>query len=214
MKKYLKKKRFYIVLFCIIAFLVITIFILKNGVLGIDNKSYEFIKNNLISDNLTPYIKFFTNLGGALVLIGISIIIMFVIKNKKISMAILINLISVFLLNQLMKIIFQRERPDRLQWLVNEFGYSFPSGHAMVSMAYYGFLIYLVYTHINKKYKWILISILSLIIILVGISRIYLGVHYLSDILAGFLVSMAYLIIFIFCYNKFVNSTKSLVNST
>ena len=214
MRKYLKKKRFYIILFCLIGFLAITIFVLKKGILNIDNKSYEFINNNIINDNLTPIVKIFTNLGGALVLIGMSLIIMFIIKDKKISMAILINLISVFLLNQLMKLIFQRSRPDRLHWLINEIGYSFPSGHAMISMAYYGFLIYLVYTHINKKYKWILIILLSVIIILVGLSRIYLGVHYLSDILAGFLVSIAYLIIFVFCYNKYINSTKSLVKST
>lgn len=76
-------------------------------------------------------------------------------------------------------------------------GYSFPSGHSMVSMAFYGFLIYLIYNNIKNKYiKWILISSLSILIILIGISRIYLGVHYTSDVLAGFLLSISYLVIY------------------
>ena len=68
----------------------------------------------------------------------------------------------------------------------------------MVSAAFYGFLIYLIYKNVKNKYlKWGLITILSLLIFLIGTSRIYLGVHYTSDVLAGFLVAISYLIIFI-----------------
>ena len=67
----------------------------------------------------------------------------------------------------------------------------------MVSMAFYGFLIYLIYKNVKNKYlKWISITILSLLITLIGISRIYLGVHYTSDVLGGFLISISYLIVF------------------
>ena len=209
MKRYLKKKRFYIILVSLIILLILTILVLKKGVLNIDSNSYNFIKNNFINDSLTPYIKIFTNLGGALILIIVSLLIMFFIKDKKVSIAIIINLVIVFLLNQGLKLIFQRARPDNVNWLVDEIGYSFPSGHAMVSMAFYGFLIYLTYKLINKKYKWFLIVFLSIIIIFVGISRIYLGVHYLSDILAGFLISLVYLIVFISLYNRVISKTKS-----
>ena len=208
MKRYLKKKRFYIILVSLIILLILTILVLKKGVLNIDSNSYNFIKNNFINDSLTPYIKIFTNLGGALILIIMSILIMFFIKDKKVSIAIIVNLVIVFLLNQGLKLIFQRARPDNVNWLVDEIGYSFPSGHAMVSMAFYGFLIYLTYKLINKKYKWFLIVLLSIIIIFVGISRIYLGVHYLSDILAGFLISLVYLIIFVSLYNRVINSKR------
>ena len=205
MKRLFKKKRFYIILLCFALFLLIVILILKKGVLDIDNSSYNYIKNNFINDKLTPYIVFFTNLGGALVLVGVSLMIAAIIRNKKISIAILVNLAMATLINQFVKLIFQRERPNVSNWLVNEFGYSFPSGHSAVSMAYYGFLIYLVYKKIkNKKLKWLLISILSIIILFVGISRIYLGVHFLSDVLGGFLFSIIYLIIFVYFYERII----------
>ena len=85
------------------------------------------------------------------------------------------------------------------------YNYSFPSGHSSVSMAFYGFLIYLICTEFkNKKYKYLLISVLSIVILFIGLSRIYLGVHYLSDVLAGFLFSIIYLIIFVYFYNKII----------
>ena len=67
----------------------------------------------------------------------------------------------------------------------------------MVSMAFYGLLIYLIYTNVKNKYlKVILIVLLSLLIVMICISRIYLGVHYTSDVLAGFLMAISYLIVY------------------
>lgn len=204
MKNILKKKRFYIIIVCLYLFLLLAILVLKNGILDIDSKSYSFIKNNLMSESLTPYIKLLTNLGGAIILIVVTLIITLFIKNKKISIAIIINLVLAVLLNLITKEIFARARPINSLRLVDEIGYSFPSGHSAVSMAFYGFLIYLIYIKFNSKYKWLLISFLSLLIIFIGISRIYLGVHYLSDVLAGFLFSISYLIVFVYFYNKII----------
>lgn len=74
----------------------------------------------------------------------------------------------------------------------------------MVSMAFYGYLIYLIYKYVKNKYlKWISIILLSILICSIGISRIYLGVHYTSDVLGGFFISISYLIIYISAVNKF-----------
>ena len=128
---------------------------------------------------------------------------MFLIKNKKIGLSIFSNLVIITVLNQLLKRILQRPRPTEFR-IIEETGYSFPSGHSMVSMAFYGYLIYLIYKYVENRYvKWISIVLLSILICAIGVSRIYLGVHYTSDVLGGFLVSISYLILFISTVNKF-----------
>ena len=79
----------------------------------------------------------------------------------------------------------------------------------MVSMAFYGYLIYLIYKYVKNKYiKWGLITLLSILIVSIGTSRIYLGVHYTSDVLGGFLIAVSYLIIYISGVNKFLIEKK------
>ena len=108
----------------------------------------------------------------------------------------IVNLITIFFSNQLLKRIVERPRPEGFR-IVEELGYSFPSGHSMVSMAFYGLFIYFIYEKVKNKYiKWTSIILLTLLIVLIGISRIYLGVHYASDVLAGFLLSISYLGLF------------------
>ena len=166
------------------------------------------ISTYLISDFVTPIAKFVTNLGGAITLLSITIILLLGLKNKKIGLAITLNLIISTGLNLLLKSIVQRPRPDEFR-LIDETGYSFPSGHSMVSMAFYGFFIYLIYKLVkNQKMKWTFIIFLSIIICSIGISRIYLGVHYTSDVLAGFTISISYLVIYTSMIKKFIRESK------
>ena len=130
------------------------------------------------------------------------------IKNKKIGTSIIINLGTITILNVLLKGILQRPRPIEYR-IINESGYSFPSGHSMVSMAFYGYLIYLIYKYIKNKYlKYTLITILSALIIIIGTSRIYLGVHYTSDVIAGFLISISYLVVYTSLTKRFIQNTN------
>ncbi len=165
---------------------------------------YQIISKFLISDFATPIAKVITNFGGAFVLLALTVLLFIFIKDKKVGMSIAVNLGLITGLNLLLKQIVQRPRPIEYR-IIDEVGYSFPSGHSMVSMAFYGFIIYLIYRYVtNKHLKWSAIAVLSILIIAIGVSRIYLGVHYTSDVLAGFLISISYLIIYVSAVDKFV----------
>ena len=202
-KEFIIKNLKWIILFiCLIGFLALAEDVFNKEIMNGDIIGYKFISTYLISDFETPIAKFITNFGGAIFLISTAIILFVVIKNKKIGITIISNLGIITILNQLLKRILQRPRPEEFR-IINESGYSFPSGHSMISMAFYGYLIYLIYKYIKNKYlKWSLITILGILIVSIGISRIYLGVHYTSDVLAGFLISISYLIIYISIVNK------------
>lgn len=188
---------------CIVLFLALAEDVFNNEIIKGDIIGYQFVSNYFIKDNVTPIMKCITWFGSALCLILMSFLSFFLFKDKRVSILVCVNLVVITVFNQLFKFILQRPRPSDFR-IIEESGYSFPSGHSMVSMAFYGFLIYLIYKKINNKYlKWGLISFLALLIVLIGISRIYLGVHYTSDVLAGFLISIAYLILFISIVNKF-----------
>ncbi len=197
-KEYIKKNLKWIVLFiCLVGFLALTEDVFNKEIMQGDIIGYKMISTFLISDFVTPIAKFITNFGGAIFLSIATIALLLLIKNKKIGLSIFSNIVIITILNQLLKRILRRPRPTEFR-IVEETGYSFPSGHSMVSMAFYGYLIYLIYRYIENKYiKWLLIVLLSILICLIGISRIYLGVHYTSDVLGGFLLSISYLVVYI-----------------
>ena len=197
-KEYIKKNLKWVVLFiCLVGFLALTEDVFNKEIMQGDIIGYKMISTFLISDFVTPIAKFITNFGGAVFLSIATIALLLLIKNKKIGLSIFSDIVIITILNQLLKRILRRPRPTEFR-IVEETGYSFPSGHSMVSMAFYGYLIYLIYRYIKNKYiKWSLIVLLSILICLIGISRIYLGVHYTSDVLGGFLLSISYLVVYI-----------------
>lgn len=196
--------RWIILFICMIGFLSIAEDVFSKEIMKGDILGYYLISNYFISDFLTPIAKIITNFGGAIFLIILSIILFIIIRNKNVGICIILNLLISTMLNLLLKNIVQRPRPTEYK-LINESGYSFPSGHSMVSMAFYGFIIYLVYKYVkNNNIKWILICILTILIITIGTSRIYLGVHYTSDVIAGFLISISYLILYISIIEKYL----------
>ena len=202
-KELIKKNLKWVVLFiCLVGFLALAEDVFNKEIMNGDIIGYKLISTFLISDFVTPIAKFITNFGGAIFLSIATVMLFLLIKNKKIGLSIISNIVIITVLNQLLKRILQRPRPTEFR-IVEETGYSFPSGHSMVSMAFYGYLIYLIYRYIKNKYvKWTLITILSILICLIGISRIYLGVHYTSDVLGGFMISISYLVVYISSIKK------------
>lgn len=196
-RKYIKENRKDIILLVSLTlFIFITYAIFNDKINYIDELVHSYILS-IRNETLTKILLIITNLSSAYALIVLSIILLFIMKNKKIPLYISLNLICSFVLNQITKLIFSRNRPIGIN-LIEESGFSYPSGHAMVSMAYYGFIAYLIYKKLkNKSTKTILIITLIFTILLIGFSRIYLGVHYLSDIIGGFLLSIVYLMIYI-----------------
>ena len=197
-----------ILFMCLVLFLALAEDVFNHEIMKGDIIGYNLISTYLINDSFTPIMKIITWFGSVTCLVPLTLILLVLIKNKKIGFLAGTNLVTVTILNQLLNYILQRPRPTEFR-IINEIGYSFPSGHSMISMAFYGFLIYLIYKNIKNKYlKISLITILSLLIVMIGISRIYLGVHYTSDVCAGFLISIAYLIIYIKIANKFILNKK------
>lgn len=195
--KALKKNyKFIILLICVVIFIAIIEDIFEKETMEIDLLIYKLIVQNMRNDVLTIIFKIITSFGGVYCLIIIATLSTIFIKDKKIAFSIPINLIIITVLNYILKNIIARPRPEGYR-LITETGYSFPSGHSMVSSAFYGLIIYFIWKNVkNKKLKYISCILLGLIIAFIGISRIYLGVHYASDVIGGFSISIAYLIIF------------------
>lgn len=102
-------------------------------------------------------------------------------------------------LNDFVKNIFQRMRPDQIDHLVEQGEYAYPSGHAMGAMIIFGGLLFILIRYLRAKRQdtailtWVLAVFFSLLILAIGLSRIYLGVHYPSDVIGGFSLGLAWL---------------------
>ncbi len=180
------------------------------GITRRDEIAYRYISKYFVNDRVIPIAKAITRCGSATVLVGLAALISLVFwkrfNDKRIGLSIFLNLALVGGINQVLKWIIKRPRPF-VNRIVEEKGFSFPSGHSMGSLAFYGFIIYLIYKKVdNKKVKWVLIFLLSIFTILIGMSRIILGVHYTTDVLAGFFLSISYLTIYTSIVDDFIGT--------
>lgn len=193
MKKYLK---WIICCMSLIIFIFLGILVLTKNDLYIDSIVYNFI-SKYISQDLTNNLKILTHLSSTIVVVLITLLVLIFYKNKKYGFFMSINLILITIFQYILKFLFLRVRPININ-LIEETGYSFPSGHSLTVFAFYGFIIYLIYkSNLNKKSKKIYTVLCTIIIFIVGISRIYLGVHFFTDVLGAFTFSLSFLIIYI-----------------
>ena len=181
-------------LLCLLLFFLIAEDLAENELDRLDGVGYQTV-SLLRCPPVTTFFKLFTNLAHPIALLAVSLLIVVFTGNKQYRVAVYANLILNTFLNLALKAIFLRGRPADVAHLVNETGYSFPSGHAMAATAFYGFLIFLVWqSGMRKSRKWACAVPLGLTVLLICMSRVYLGVHYTSDVLAGCAISAAYLI--------------------
>lgn len=163
---------------------------------AIDTYIFNFLSVKIISTRLTELMKGVTYFASALFLqIAYAILVLsyLILKNYKRAMEITAIAVGGFLVNYFMKLSFRRIRPPHplIEPLQN---FSFPSGHATSGFIFYGLLIYLIWkTRISKLWKYVIAVSLLLFSVLIGFSRVYLRVHYPSDVLAGFCIGFVWL---------------------
>jgi len=133
---------------------------------------------------------------------------LFIDKHRWYSIRVPVVSLGSFLVMSGLKLVFQRTRPLDPVFEAAR-GFSYPSGHAMSAMTFYGLLIYIVWDKIeNNTYKWALSILLLIIVLLIGFSRVYLRVHYASDVLAGFSLGIVWLVISLFTISKIEKYTQ------
>lgn len=179
----------------LILFLGIAILVKANLVTDMDIYIYGLVKT-LINVRVTTLFVIITNLVTFLgYVLAITCLILFLFRQKATYFKnITLNIVFSVIVYQLLKIFFNRPRPNIL-WLIEAKGNSFPSGHSYMAMFVYGLLILYVSKYLIGKKKIIINSLLVFLIFLTGLSRIYLGVHYFSDILGGFFLGLSHLLL-------------------
>lgn len=168
----------------------------EGQIMALDVYAYRFFVEYLRSDFMTPIMGGFTSLSSVAVVLVMALIVSAFAPGRAPGRCVCANVIGALILNQVLKFIVQRPRPDGFR-LATESSYSFPSGHSMISMAFYGLLIWMIWKYEKDnilRHVWC--CLFAVIIVMVGISRIYLGVHYASDVIAGFCVSFLWLAFF------------------
>lgn len=185
-----------ILIICIILLIVDISLVLTGLIKPIDDFVYQFVMK-LESPGAAHFLTFISFFASTKFIIVVNLIafIIIILTKKSDLLLITINSILSVIFNTLLKFIIARPRPG-IYPLVREKFYSFPSGHSMISVLTYGTILYLI-NRSNFKYKHVINIIIPIFILLVGISRVFLGVHYISDCIGGYLVSIIIILIII-----------------
>lgn len=204
-------KAFALSLICVLGFVCIAYWISDHQIHRFDETVIASVQG-LESPGLTAVMKAFTWIGSGIpvtVITLATLVILYFVLGHRSELVFLTSLaITSSLLNSVIKRIFKRDRPT-LHRIAEANGFSFPSGHAMATIALYGGLAFLLWKHAPALIGRILILAASIVLILmIGVSRIYLGVHYPSDVLGGYLLSASVLAIFIWYYQRYLERRK------
>lgn len=187
-------RRVLVIGLALLAFLAVLMDVKGDDIARIDSYAYVFFVLHLRRPWLTPIMEAISSLASPVILAAMLLVVEAFAPGRRPGVCAAVNLVLVVGINQVLKEIVHRPRPDESLRLVSEVGYSFPSGHSMVSMAFYGLLLWMVWRYEKDRVvKWMCCAGFGILILMVGMSRVYLGVHYASDVLAGFCVSVIWL---------------------
>ena len=169
---------------------------IDEGVLYAFDQSVNQQIQDLLSDGAIQMIAWFTYLGGGPFAAIASVLLAVLFIVRKTWWRLLALFITMGLGNAVMwmlKWVFGRTRPEGL--LSTPTSASFPSGHAFVAVVLYGFLIFLVWQAVKSRvWRMVLTTVLALVMLMIGLSRVLLSVHWVSDVLGGFTIGLAWLI--------------------
>ncbi len=149
------------------------------------------------ADWLTPIMKIITYMGNWQTVTAICVILL-LFKRTRLTYGVPLSIGALFvsLANKGIKAIALRPRPDAELFLIEQGGWSFPSGHAITSMFFFGMLIWLIRRNMqNRRYANILTVLFAIPMVLIGVSRVYLGVHYPTDVLAGWCLGIIVIVV-------------------
>lgn len=202
-------------LLSLIVFLLIAKYVFFDKKEEFDHAAFSFLEL-FIKDGITNVMLFLSVIGNYHVMITANILLicyfLFVRKHKWYSIKIPAISLSSVLLMTVLKTLFNRPRP-LIPLMEPARGLSFPSGHAMMSATFFGLIIYFIYRkQIHPAIKALAISFLIIFIVSIGISRIYLRVHYASDVIAGFCMGVIWLTIAIKVLNRIELYSKKEIN--
>ncbi len=200
-QSYLTKGSFALLLFVILGYMVK---FYPEQLVGFDSPIQTWLRGDLPAF-LTTFFKLVTSVIDPMgIIIWVSALVLFFLYKKwKLEAALLAgNLVLHGILIKLIKLVYQRSRPS-ISHLVEEGGYSFPSGHAMATAIVVGTLMIIVQQRMqNQQIKRLVQSLLLLFILTIMASRVYLGVHYPTDVIGGVLLGFAILNIEFPFYDK------------
>jgi undecaprenyl-diphosphatase len=197
---------FGITVLTLIGFSCMAFLVRANQIIQFDRKIISFVQG-FESPRLTTVMKFFTTIGSTNSVVVLSLLVVFflykVVKHKLELILFIAVIGGTPVLNHLLKQFFQRARPD-LHRLIEIGGFSFPSGHAMNALTVYGMISFLLWRHIPTQWgRSLLIVFSTMMIMMIGTSRIYLGVHYPSDIIAGYFAGGCWIAISIDFFQRY-----------
>ena len=192
---------FLVFLACLIGFGQVADEVHEGESLLIDEAILQTI-NSFSNSCWDTFFVIITQLGGVIGIITLTLGLLLVLilrQKRRAAFLLALTVGGAALLNLILKLIFERSRPDLWEQLIVETSYSFPSGHAMLSAALGLVVIYIFWA---TRYRWPVAITASLYILVIGLSRLYLGVHYPTDIIAGWLVSGAWLVAVVVVINS------------